>query len=116
MKNPVLAVWLAAAAVVMPAASWAQASHDHAMPTQPGASSKASLAEGEVRAIDRASGTVVIKHGPLAALNMGPMTMEFVAKDPALLANVKQGDKVRFTPEQRKDGTLVVSTLAVVKS
>jgi len=116
MQNTVLAVWLAAAAVVIPAASLAQTTHDHAMPMPPGTSSRGALAEGEVRAVDRAGGTVVIKHGPLTALNMGPMTMEFAAKDPALLANVKQGDKVRFTPEQRKDGTLVVSTLQVVKN
>ncbi len=74
----------------------------------------AALAEGEVRALDRAAGTVVIKHGPLKTLNMGPMTMEFVAKDPALLAKVKVGDKVRFTPAEGKDGTLLVTTLVVV--
>ena len=76
--------------------------------------SNAALADGEVRALDRAAGTVVIRHGPLTGLNMGPMTMEFVARDPALLVKVKVGDKVRFMPAEAKDGTLLVTTLVVV--
>ena len=108
---------LAAALAMAPATLHAQA-NSAARAASPQASAatlpSATLAEGEVRALDRAAGTVVIKHGPLTALNMGPMTMEFVAKDPALLAKVKVGDKVRFTPAQGKDGTLLVTTLVVV--
>jgi Cu/Ag efflux protein CusF len=108
---------LAVAMVSAPAALYAQTS-----PTPRAASPQASVAtlpnvalvDGEVRALDRAAGIVVIKHGPLTALSMGPMTMEFVAKDPALLAKVKVGDRIRFTPAQAKDGTLLVTTLVVV--
>lgn len=113
LRTPVLAIALIAAS----SAAYAQtspaartASPQASVATMP----SAALAEGEVRALDRATGTVVIKHGPLTALNMGPMTMEFVAKDPALLAKVKVGDRVRFTPVQAKDGTLLVTTLVVV--
>ncbi len=72
-------------------------------------------AEGEVRKVDAAKGTVVLKHGPLEALGMPPMTMEFKATDPRILANVKQGDKVRFVPAQGKNGELLVSSIEVVK-
>jgi hypothetical protein len=47
---------------------------------------------------------------------MGPMATEFAARDPALRANVKPGDRIRFTPEQRKGGSLVVTKLEVVKN
>ena len=76
---------------------------------------RAALPDGVVRSIDRGNGSVVIKHGPLASLKMPPMTMAFVAKDETLLVNVEEGDNVRFTPAQGRDGTLIVSTLVVVK-
>ena len=72
------------------------------------------MADGEVRKVDRIKGTVTLKHGPLEALGMGPMTMMFTATDPKLLANVKEGDKVRFEPGQTSDGTLTVGKLEVV--
>jgi Cu(I)/Ag(I) efflux system periplasmic protein CusF len=115
MKKVLVAVSVAVMAVALPAAALAQATHDHAMPAQSGASSRPAPAEGEVRAVDRTQGTVVIKHGPLVALNMPAMTMEFTAGNPALLASVKPGDKVRFNAEQRKDGALVVTSIEVVK-
>ena len=108
---------LAIALVAAPSALYAQTgATPRAVPPQASVATapNAALADGEVRALDRAAGIVVIKHGPLTALNMGPMTMEFVARDPALLAKVKVGDKIRFTPSQAKDGTLLVTTLVVV--
>jgi Cu(I)/Ag(I) efflux system periplasmic protein CusF len=107
-----------AVAATTPSMAGAQMQHDHSMMKQsaPSQPAKSAAAEGEVRKIDRSTGTVTLKHGPLEALNMPPMTMVFVAKDAKLLNNVKEGDKVRFTPEQAKDGTLIVTTLEVVKS
>jgi Cu/Ag efflux protein CusF len=100
-------------------AAVAQHGHDHGLPVPKATSTttapKAALAEGEVRKVDRAKGTVTLKHGPLAALGMGPMTMPFTATDPKLLANVKEGDKVRFVPAQGKDGALLVTKIDVVK-
>lgn len=111
-QTTILALVFAAA----PAIALAQTNHAaHAAPQASVATApSAALADGEVRAIDRAAGSIVIKHGPLTALNMGPMTMEFIAKDPALLAKVKVGDRVKFTPAQGKDGTLLVTSIAVV--
>ncbi len=108
--------------VIAPFAAGAQMmGHDHSkmgMSSTPAAAQPAQAAktaEGEVRKVDAAKGTVVLKHGPLDALGMPPMTMEFKATDPKVLANVKQGDKVKFVPAQGKNGELLVSSIEVVK-
>lgn len=119
MKVLLSTISMAVLAVAAPLSAIAQMNHDHSMmPNQSMsmAATKSAPAEGEVRKVDRAAGTVTLKHGPLTVLNMPPMTMTFVATQPALLANVKEGDKVRFTPEMGKEGALVVSTLEVVKN
>ena len=56
--------------------------------------------EGEVRKVDKDAKKVTIKHGPLKNLDMPPMTMVFQVKDPAMLDQVKAGDKVKFTAEK----------------
>jgi Cu/Ag efflux protein CusF len=76
---------------------------------------KSALAEGEVRKVDAIKGTVILRHGPLDALGMPPMTMEFKPTDPKLLTNIKAGDRVRFTPLQGRNGELMFSTIEVVK-
>ena len=58
--------------------------------------SNAALAEGEVRKIDKAAGTVTIKHGPIRNLDMPPMTMAYRVKDQAMLDQLKAGDKIAF--------------------
>lgn len=60
----------------------------------------AELSEGEVRKVDKDAKKITIRHGPLANLDMPPMTMVFQVKDPAMLEQVKAGDKVRFTAEK----------------
>ncbi|MCC6530972.1 MAG: copper-binding protein [Burkholderiales bacterium] len=64
--------------------------------------------DGEIRKIDKSAGKITIKHGPLAKLDMPPMTMAFQVKDRALLDQVKPGDKVRF--EAEKAGAAYVVT------
>ncbi len=68
----------------------------------------APLVEGEVRKVDAKAKTVTLKHGPIPNVEMGPMTMTFPVKDPALLAKVKAGDRVKFSAE--KSGNDVVVT------
>jgi Cu/Ag efflux protein CusF len=58
------------------------------------------LSEGEVRKVDKSAGKVTIKHGPLANLDMPPMTMVFRVKEPAMLDQVKAGDAIRFKAEK----------------
>jgi Cu/Ag efflux protein CusF len=56
-----------------------------------------SLADGEVTKVDESAGKITIKHGPIKKLNMDEgMTMVFKANDPAMLKQVKPGDKIKF--------------------
>ena len=79
------------------------ASPVHAQQTQDGHDSHhpaAALADGEVRKVDKDAKKITIKHGPLANLDMPPMTMVFQVKDPAMLNQVRAGDKVKFQAEK----------------
>ncbi|NGR06950.1 copper-binding protein [bacterium SGD-2] len=61
---------------------------------------------GEVRRVDAQAGKVTIKHGPIGELELPAMTLVYRA-DPALLAGLQPGDKVRFTA-RRENGHYVV--------
>ena len=64
--------------------------------------------QGEVRKIDEAAGKVTLKHGPIRNLGMDQgMTMVFRVTDPAMLRQVKVGDKVEFEAEQAASGYTV---------
>ena len=63
-------------------------------------SALAQLAEGEIRKVDRDAKKITIKHGPMPNLDMPPMTMVFQVRDPAMLEQVKPGDKVKFSAEK----------------
>ncbi len=67
--------------------------------------------EGEVRKIDADAKKITLKHGDIPNLEMTGMTMVFRVKDPALLTQVKPGDKVRFTAD-KVDGALTVLSIA----
>ena len=71
---------------------------------------QAGLSEGEVRKVDRSAKKITIRHGPLANLDMPPMTMVFQVRDPAMLARVKAGDKVKFEAE-KVGGAFVVTRI-----
>ncbi len=87
------AVVLAGALVATAAHAQSQGGHDAHHPA-------AALSEGEVRKVDKDAKKITIKHGPLANLDMPPMTMVFQVKDPAMLNQVKAGDKVKFQAEK----------------
>ena len=78
------------------------------------AQADAPMTEGEVRKVDKPAGKITLKHDAISYLDMPPMTMVFKASEPALLEQVKPGDKVRFRAEQ-SNGTLVVTAIEVVK-
>lgn len=73
----------------------------------PANTQSAALSEGEVRKVDQANGKLTIRHGELKNLDMPAMTMVFRVKEPAMLGNIKPGDKIRFRAEQI-DGALTV--------
>ena len=58
------------------------------------------FADGEIRRVDREAKKLTIKHGPIPNLNMDAMTMVFQVKDPAMLDQVKAGDRIRFQAEK----------------
>lgn len=74
----------------------------------------APLADGEIKKVDKEASKITIKHGPLANLSMPAMTMVFRVKDPAMLDQVKSGDKVKFLAE-KVNGALTITTLQADK-
>lgn len=70
--------------------------------TQHQDSAKASVpfVAGEVRKVDKDAGKLTIKHGPIVNLDMPAMTMVFQVRDPAMLDQVKAGDKIRFQADK----------------
>jgi Cu/Ag efflux protein CusF len=72
------------------------------------------LADGEIRKVDKDAKKLTIKHGPMPALDMPPMTMVFQVKDPAMLEQVKAGDKVKFQAE-KLGGAFTVTKIEAVK-
>jgi Cu/Ag efflux protein CusF len=91
--------------------------HDHG---QHGATATTSrddpdtLSEGGVQKVDKDTGKLTIKHGPLNNLGMPAMTMAFKVRDPAMLDQVKVGEQVRFHVE-RANGSLTITKLEVSK-
>lgn len=65
------------------------------------------LAEGTVKKIDSPTQRVMLAHGPIASIGMGPMTMMFKVKDAAMLKPLKEGDNVRFLVEEIDGGYIV---------
>lgn len=70
--------------------------------------------EGEVRKIDPAAKKITIKHGELKNLDMPAMTMVFQVRDPAMLEQVKPGDKIKFRAD-KVNGVFTVMEVEVVK-
>ncbi|MFN7085234.1 MAG: copper-binding protein [Burkholderiales bacterium] len=72
------------------------------------------LTDGEIRKIDKDTAKVTIKHGPLRNLDMPAMTMVFRVKDPAMLEQLKAGDRIRFSADN-VGGTLTVTHIETAK-
>ncbi len=74
---------------------------------------QAAMVNGEVKKIDEAAGKVTLKHGPIKNLDMEEdgMTMVFRVQDPAMLKQVKVGDKVRFEAERASAGITITKML-----
>ncbi|AIO38983.1 copper-binding protein [Burkholderia sp. AU19243] len=70
----------------------------------------AALTDAEVKRIDAVQRTLTLKHGPLANVGMGPMTMTFKAGDPAMIESLHAGDKVKVRIE-RVNGALTIVKL-----
>ena len=67
------------------------------MPTAKATSQKSISGKGTVVSVNKAGGSVILKHEPITAIGWGAMTMEFKVEDKKSLEKVKKGDKVAFT-------------------
>jgi len=93
----------------------AQKASDNRPEPQAGANVQpAALSEGEIRKVDKDAKKITIKHGPLINLDMPAMTMVFQVKDPAMLGQVKTGDKVKFEA-QKIGGAFTVTRIEAAK-
>lgn len=70
------------------------------------ASAQDAMVKGEVKKIDAAGGKITMTSGPIKNLDMDDenMTMVFRVQDPAMLKQVKPGDKVQFEAEKASAG------------
>lgn len=73
------------------------------------ASAQDAMVKGEVKKIDLAAGKITLKHGPIKSLDMDDetMTMVFRVQDPAMLKQVKVGDRVQFEAGRTAAGIAV---------
>lgn len=72
------------------------------------------MVEGEIKKVNKEAGKLTIRHGELKDLGMPAMTMVFHVKDPAMLDQVKAGDKIKFVA-QKVEGAMTVVKLENVK-
>nr|WP_245287613.1 copper-binding protein [Bradyrhizobium elkanii] len=73
-----------------------------------GAAAQTAMIDGEVKKVDESAGKITLKHGPAKSLGMDePMTMVYRVKDPAMIKQVKVGDKVQFEAENAASGYTV---------
>lgn len=69
---------------------------------------QAEMVKGEVKKVDESAGKITLKHGPIKSLDMDEgMTMVFPVQDPAMLKQVKVGDKVQFEAQRTAAGIAV---------
>ena len=81
----------------------------------PAQSADGAAVQGEVKKIDEAAGKITLKHGPIKSLGMDEgMTMVFRVRDPAMLKQVKVGEKVEFEAEDA-NGAITVTKLQKAK-
>jgi Cu(I)/Ag(I) efflux system protein CusF len=108
-------VMLAALSAALAAPVSAQKAPDTHSAHHGAAPAQAPFADGEIRKVDKDAKKITIKHGPIPSIDMPAMTMVFQVKDPAMVNQVKAGDKVKFQAEMLTGGKTVVTRIEVVK-
>lgn len=111
-RTAAIALLLAAAAVTAQTRQGDEHNSHHPEAGAP-AASDTSMAEGEVRKVDKAAKKLTLKHGPIPNLEMPEMTMVFRVADPGMLEGLEPRQRIRFAAE-RVEGQLTVTSLEVV--
>ena len=79
------------------------------------AHSQSTMVDGQVTKIDESAGKITLKHGPIKKFDMDDgMTMVFRVHDPAMLKQVKVGDKIKFEAD-KVNGQFTVMKLQKAK-
>ncbi len=94
-----------AAALILTAVATATAAPEKGMADMKGMSMPASATKtgkgvGVITEIDAKESTLTIKHGAIPSLGWPAMTMGFHAKSPAMLKDLKVGQKIGFDARQ----------------
>lgn len=85
MKNKILSAAVLALAIGLAAPAYSQSA----------------MVDGQVTKIDESAGKITLKHGPIKKFDMDEgMSMVFRVQDPAMLKQVKVGDKVKFDADK----------------
>lgn len=105
---------LAIAAFALATAAQAQSTTDHSAHHAPAASATATMADGEIRKIDKEQAKLTLKHGRIESLDMPGMTMVFKVANPKLLEGLKVGDKVKFAAD-KINGAITVTAIEAAK-
>ena len=101
---------LQGAPVLDPATTAAHTSAAETVPTTDANVVAQPQSDGEIKKVDKEAGKITVKHGPLVNLDMPPMTMVFKVTHPAMLEQVKAGDKVKLTVE-KINGAFTITAL-----
>lgn len=75
---------------------------------------KLPMTDGEIKKVDKEGGKITIKHGEIKNLDMPGMTMVFRVKEPAMLDQVRAGDKVNFSAD-KINGNITVTKIEASK-
>jgi len=105
---------LSALLLTTPVAAATSGDHESHHADEKATTAATTMSDGEVRKIDKGAGKITIKHGPLQNLDMPAMTMVFRVKDPAMLDQLKEGDRIKFAAD-KVNGTLTVTDVQASK-
>jgi Cu(I)/Ag(I) efflux system protein CusF len=105
------------ALLALPFAVSAQMAHSHghgqSQSMDAAKEGQADMTDGEVRKIDPANKKITLQHG--SSQGMPAMAMVYAVADPALLGNVKVGDKVRFRAADAGGGKMTVTEILPIR-
>jgi Cu(I)/Ag(I) efflux system periplasmic protein CusF len=98
MRRLAIASIIAAALAVTALAE--EAHHKKGSDPAQSATQSSGMTKGEVRKVDKDAKKITLKHDRIENLDMPAHTMVFQVNDPAMLDQVKVGDKVKFEAEK----------------